>query len=154
MSSKHDGVRRVAGPLIFGAATLLAAAGAVNIASLIMRNGPGVGDIITFDYARGNPFGNDTRLLVHRPDQFACVLDLNTLKANGGSIIVEARTPGESRTIQVHWAGSKTSADTGDCGPVADLIVDHHDMDILAVAAGGYGVTRRPPLTLTSSVSF
>jgi hypothetical protein len=146
MRSKNDGLGRVAGPLVFGVATLLAAAGAINIVSLITRNGPRVGDIITFDFARDSPLGTDTRLLVHRPDQFACVLDINTLKQNGGSLIVEARMPGETRAVQLHWAGGKTSPDMADCGPSADLIVDHHDVEILAMAAGALvRYPRRPP---------
>jgi hypothetical protein len=154
MSSKYDRIGRVMGPVVFGAAILLAAVGAINIVSVIVRDGPRVGDIITFDYARDSPMANDARLLVHRPGQFACVLDVNVLKVNGGSLIVEARMPGETRAIHLHWAGGKTSADTADCGPTADLIVDHRDIDILALAAGGYGVGPRPPFAFTNSVPF
>ena len=154
MSSKYDGIGRVMGPVLFGAATLVAAAGAINIASLITRNGPRVGDIITFEAASDNPMAQDTRLLVHRHDQFACVLDVNTLKKSGGSLIVEGRTPGETRAIQLHWAGERTSADTADCGREADLIVDRRDMDILALAAGGYGLGRKSTPISGSSVPF
>jgi hypothetical protein len=154
LSLEDDKVIRIMGPAIFGIATMLAAAGAINVVSIMAQSGPTVGDIIAFDTRRDAPLENNARLLVHRPDQYACVLDLNTIRQSGGSLVVEARMPGESRAFQLHWAGDRTSSDTADCGRMADLIVDHRDMDAIAMAAGGYGVGRKTSTLIASSAPF
>ncbi len=154
MRSRKHKVGRVMRPAVFGAAAFLAAIGVVTVVSLCARSVPRVGDIIAFDSARDVPPDHDARLLVHRPNQFACVLDLSTLKRTGGSLIVEARMSGDARAIRVHWAGGRTSADAADCGETADLIVDRRDIDLLAVAAGGYGIRRGSASVFTSSVPF
>jgi hypothetical protein len=142
------------GPALFGAVALLAAAGVVDVIGLIARSGPSVGDIISFDQAKDVPMEGDARLLVHRVDHFACVLDLNVLRQSGGSVIVEARMPGENRGFHLHWAGERTSADPADCGRTADLLVGHRDMDILAMAAGGYGVAAKQRTAASGSMAF
>jgi hypothetical protein len=141
-------------PALYGVLTFGLAFGAVAALSVVVRGGPAVGDIITFDTIHPPPLLNDVRLLVHRPDQFACVLDLNTIRQGGGSLIVEARIPGETRAFHLHWAGGRTSTDTADCGQTADLIVDHHDVDVLALAAGGYGVGPKPRRAPASTTQF
>jgi hypothetical protein len=155
MSTGNDKIGRVMGPALFGAVTLLTAAGAVNMVAMLARSGPRVGDIIAFDRQHQTAaLESEARLLVHRPDQYACVLDLNTMRQGGGSMVVEARMPGETRAFHLHWAGGRTSQDTADCGQTADLILDHRDMDILALAAGGYGVNHKSGSAFSTSVPF
>ncbi len=52
---------------------------------------PEVGDILVF--APGDPPGDAStiRIAVHRPGQTGCVLDLDTIRQTGGSLVVEAR---------------------------------------------------------------
>lgn len=104
---------------------------------------PHVGDIIAFTPPSEEANEPGTRLLVHRRDQFGCVLDLDVLRHSGGSLIVETDISGDGRNFGVHWAGDGTSADTGNCGTDADLLVDRSDMNILALSAVGYGAGRR-----------
>ena len=41
----------------------------------------------------------------------------------------------------MHWAGPRSSNDGSDCGSSADLLVNLEDIEVLAMAAGGYGVS-------------
>jgi hypothetical protein len=142
----------IVAPAIAGAAILIFAVGA--LLSMTGIDGPLVGDIITFENSHELPPDTDLRLLVRRPNQFACVLDLNTLRQSGGSVVIEARMPGDPHAYQLHWAGERTTGDRSDCGKTADLIVDHRDMSKLASAAGGYGVGRKPPSGLPTTTPF
>jgi len=72
-----------------------------------------------------------------------CVLDLPTIAGKGGSLVVEALADAQSRLYRLHWAGGHTAAPTEDCGAVADLLVHEGELNILASAAGGYGVDRK-----------
>jgi hypothetical protein len=134
----------------FGAG-LLVAAGLVSVVfglTLLVRlsvTTPHVGDIVAFTPVEIAPMDDGTRLLVNRPNQFGCVLDMNVLRRLGGSVVIETQLG--TGSFKAHWAGSRTSDDPGNCGGEADLIVNHVDMDVLALAAGGYGVgPRRSPV--------
>jgi len=70
----------------------------------------------------------------------ACVMDVRTIHANGGSVIIEAREPRAAFGYRVHWAGARSSDDGTNCGSTADLFMNLEDIEILAMAAGGYGV--------------
>ena len=70
----------------------------------------------------------------------ACVLDVRTIHANGGSVIIEAREPRADFGYRVHWAGARSSDDGANCGSTADLLMNLEDIEVLAMAAGGYGV--------------
>jgi hypothetical protein len=129
-------------PVVVVAACGLIVAVAVNRIVELARATPHVGDILAFVPSSSVSGEEDTRLLVHRRDQFGCVLDLNVLRRSGGSLIVETEIDG-AKNFRVHWAGDRTSADTGNCGSDADLIVDHRELKILALSAGGYGVGSR-----------
>jgi hypothetical protein len=72
-----------------------------------------------------------------------CVLDIDEMSTEGGSLIIESRRVAGSPVFQVHWAGHHTAKGPGDCGPSADFTVDRTDLRRLATAAGGFGV--RPP---------
>jgi hypothetical protein len=69
-----------------------------------------------------------------------CVFDPREIAAYGGSLIIE-RTEGVNPVrFLVHWAGYRTAQGPGDCGAVADVTLDQHDVQRLANAAGGFGL--------------
>jgi hypothetical protein len=106
------------------------------------RDAVSVGDIIAFE-PEPEPITTGTamasgRIAVHRPNQFGCILDLETIRRFGGSLVAEARLASEGLSFRMHWAGEHTAPGSGDCGPNADLIVERADLSRLAAAAGGY----------------
>ena len=139
-------------PMLIAVACVAAAAAGATTLTAIANINPGVGDIISFQAS--SPFAPNeegTRLVVHRQDQFGCVIDLNVVHESGGSLIVESRMGGGGSGFRVHWAGPRTSVDTANCGADADLIVDHRDLSVLALSAGGYGVgPKRNPVFVNS----
>jgi len=137
-------------PMLIAVACLAAAAAGATTLTAITNINPGVGDIISFQpFSPFSPADESTRLVVHRRDQFGCVIDLNVVHESGGSLIVESRIGGSG--FRVHWAGPRTSVDIANCGPDADLIVDHRDLSVLALSAGGYGVgPKRNPVFVNS----
>lgn len=137
------------------AAFVLAAGVAGNVAGTYMHGAPQVGHIVAFEPTATAGSGDDTRLVVLRQDQFSCALDLNVIRRSGGSLVVETEI-GDAGNFRVHWAGVRTSNDTGDCGSDADLIVGRHELDLLASSAGGYGVgqERAPAFASSFSGSF
>jgi hypothetical protein len=40
----------------------------------------------------------------------------------------------------VHWAGVRSSDDDANCGVSADLLMSQDDIQLMAMAAGGFGV--------------
>ncbi len=143
MRTRNNKLARMLFPAILGATAAMAAAGAATLVADAAHGSVGVGDIIAFTPLQDGTADLEARIVVHRPDQFGCVLDLNTIRQTGGSLVVEARMSGEAHSYRAHWAGERTTSDSGDCGSNADLIVDHNDLDSLALAAGGYGVGLR-----------
>ncbi len=107
---------------------------------------PQVGDVVAFDPSRPEPVDNSVRLMAGRPRQTSCVLDVATMVRSGGSLIVEQRITGAARIYHAHWAGPRTSGDSLDCGSEADLVLSQVDLNTLAEAAGGFGVTHSPVL--------
>jgi hypothetical protein len=142
MRTKLNKTLKLLAPALLGAAAAITGATAVTLVSLAHSTAR-VGDIIAFEPSAEPGPETETRLPVDRPDRPGCVLDLNTIRRTGGSLIVEARLADSGRRFLLHWAGARTSADSSDCGHSADLIADRSDMDILALAAGGYGVGRK-----------
>jgi hypothetical protein len=96
---------------------------------------PRVGDIIAFRGPSAFRTVDDPRMLVRRPGGFACVLDLNAMAASHGSLVIEGLEHQRTSAVHVHWAGTRTSADAGDCGRTADLLLDRTDLDRLRMAA-------------------
>jgi hypothetical protein len=135
----HDKSIRTLGSMIGTVAALLVSAIALNLIVRIVHTAPHVGDIVAFAPSNAPPFDDGTRLIVHRQDQFGCVLDLNVLRRTGGSLVIENQLDAPSGRFAAHWAGPRTSADAADCGSQADLIVDRVDLEILSMSAGGYG---------------
>lgn len=91
---------------------------------------------VTAIYAEGKPGAS-------------CVLDVRTMHAIGGSLIVEARQPQPAFGLRVHWAGRRSAAEGADCGSSADLLVDPDDSEVLAMAAGGFGTAASKRMGLT-----
>jgi hypothetical protein len=141
MRTTNDKIARALLPVVTGAGCMITVLVAMNVIAQFGQPAPRIGDMVAFTASPEQSVEAGTRLIAQRPDQSGCTLDLNMLRHSGGSIIVESevtRTPGGFR---VHWAGEHTSTDDN-CGASADLILDTHDLDILASAAGGYGVGR------------
>lgn len=69
-----------------------------------------------------------------------CSLDPNVMAAHGGSLIVESRQTEPSLQYVVHWAGTETSREAGNCGSDVNLMVSRTDLQRLANAAGGFGI--------------
>lgn len=115
-------------------------AGAVKLAQSTAEFGPTVGDIITFDRGGTLPRDLRTQLQASREGQTGCVLDLASIHQNGGSLIIEERGATKPANYRVHWAGQRSSDGPNDCGRDADLVLDHSSLDLLAMAAGGWGV--------------
>jgi hypothetical protein len=134
--------------LMVGALALAGFLGAVDLARAVADMGPEVGDVIAFQPDRDAVPDMDARLDVARRNQGTCRLDVALLRLSGGSLVVERRLPGTPRLYQVHWSGPHTSSDDKDCGRSADLRLRDTDMEVLAMAAGGYGVGHHPPVVL------
>ena len=63
------------------------------------------------------------------------------MHANGGSVVIEAREPARRlRLPRALGRRSRSSNDGTDCGASADLLMNLEDIEVLAMAAGGYGV--------------
>ena len=120
---------------------LVGLAGAVKIARTAVDLGPAVGDIVQFDPKAYLLLDPQTQVTATRANSGDCVLDLAAIHRNGGSFIVEQRSRGDGNPrYRVHLA-SKPGADDGTgCGRDADLMLDGTNMDLLAMAAGGWGV--------------
>lgn len=153
MRTRHNRTARLLFPALLGATAGMVAAGAVNLVSAAAMNTAKVGDIIAFGPSQVIPPDVETRVVVHRPDQFGCVLDLNSIRQTGGSLVIEAQLSSEGNSFRLHWAGERTALDSGDCGRSADLIVDHADLDNLVLAAGGYGVAHKQVRLFPTSFS-
>jgi len=125
------------------AIALAGMAGTVGLIRQVGELGPKVGDIVTFDPLSSLARDIRARLPAMAADDrpgVACVLDVRSMHAYGGSVVIEAREPRRSFPYRVHWIGQHTSNDAADCGPSADLLLNLEDIRTLAVAAGGFGV--------------
>jgi hypothetical protein len=143
MPTKNDIMPRILLPAIAGLGSALLALTAVHAIAAMTTMTPHVGDIVSFIPSANQRIEDGVRLIAHRPDQFGCVLDLGILRQTGGSLIVESEVDKAIGSFRVHWAGERTTADTGNCGSSADLILDRLELDILALGAGGYGAERK-----------
>ena len=143
MRPTHDTMVRYLLPVVAGAGCMVVALSAVNAIAAMAQIRPHIGDIVSFTPSGDSSAGDGTRLMVHRLDQFGCVLDLNVLRHSGGSLVVEGQLTEATGSFRVHWAGERTSTDTANCGGDADLILDGQELDILALSAGGYGAVQK-----------
>ena len=106
--------------------------------------GPRIGDIVRFDPDHTGPDTGGLTVIAARPDGSTCAIDLDLLRRNGGSMVLERVEPNRARPWGAHWAGSRTTEDARDCGSSADLTISQIDVTILASAAGGYGIDHTP----------
>ena len=132
---------------------VLGLAGTVGTISLLREVGeigPKVGDIISFDPLETLSRDMNVTITATRSNaqpgahaEATCVLNIGAMHAGGGSAIIEARLPQTSSGYRVHWAGPHGGDSVGDCGASADLLLNQEDIETLAMAAGGYGVSSR-----------
>jgi hypothetical protein len=117
---------------------VLASAIVARAVTLIAGAAPQVGSLISFAPAgqAGLPPVKvpAQRLAGHGGSPRACTLSLRTMKASGGSLIVEARNLRTGQAL-VHWAGTRTAGGAGDCGHTAHLALRGEDLAALARAA-------------------
>ena len=140
MSTHNENAMRAIRPALVAAAFGLTAAVTVNAIVALAYAAPEVGHIVTFAPSATELSTDSTRLGVHRLGRADCVLDLGVLRRSGGSLVVDMRLGGDPGSFRVHWAGARTSDDPRNCGGDVDLIVGRRDLDLLALAAGGYGL--------------
>ena len=129
--------------LSIAAIALAGMVGTIGLIHQVGELGPKVGDIVAFDPLDAMSRDMHARLPAITADNkpgVACVLDVRAMHANGGSVIIEGREPRTSFGYRVHWAGARSSNDGADCGSSADLMINLEDVEVLAMAAGGYGV--------------
>ena len=67
-----------------------------------------------------------------------CALSPGVMSGRSSSLVVEARLLSSPPVFRVHWAGGHTEAGSGDCGAVADIVLERTDLMRLANAAGGF----------------
>ncbi len=106
---------------------------------------PKIGDIVVFKPGSEDPemwqmLIPANRMSAAHATVATCSLDPNVMATKGGSLIVEGRQDEPSLLYRIHWAGTRTTKDRGNCGPSADLTVSRTDLQRLANAAGGFGV--------------
>jgi hypothetical protein len=128
---EYGATARGFGYLTAAAIGLTLAVPAARPASVGQSGEPQVGDMIVVGGTPVSRALRDVRLLVHRPHQYACVLNFAVLGQNAGSLIVEATAPWHLRAMRLHWAGRRTSDDAADCGRSADLILDQAEVRLL-----------------------
>ena len=131
---------------IFGCS--LAALVAVGTAVAMVRSADipmaRIGDIVAFNQPMPANSGAEVVVVRVADDQpTRCVLDPAVLAGAGGSLVVEEQDWRDGRTYRVHWAGDRTASGAGNCGASADLAINESDLNTLAIAAGGYGVTNK-----------
>ena len=137
--SKVSGI----GTVLLGVAAI-ALAGMVGTIGLIREVGalgPKVGDIVAFDPQDAMSRDIRPHVMAVPVDQIgiACELDVQAMHQGGGSLIIESRRLEPGGGIRIHWAGARTATDGTNCGSSADLVVEQDDIQILALAAGGFG---------------
>jgi hypothetical protein len=120
-------------------AMLLASSVAVASAVTALDISPKVGDILVF--RPGAHVATDWSFDVARSAEptSRCVLKPELMAAGGGSLVIEERLR-HPYSYSVHWAGTRSSDGSFDCGRSADLIVTGPDMQLLSNAVGGPGL--------------
>jgi hypothetical protein len=120
--------------------------GTIGLLRQVGEFGPKVGDIVSFDPHETLSPDMPAKIAATRASdrsEHTCILDISAMQASGGSVVIEARQPQTSSGYRVHWAGALSSDDPANCGASADLLLNQEDIEILALAAGGYGVSAR-----------
>jgi hypothetical protein len=121
-------------------AGLLASGVAMAAAVRTIDLGPKVGDILIFRQGAHMPPDWEFTVTNTAAEQTAsCLLQPGIMAAGGGSLVVEERFQ-SPRLFRVHWAGTRTSQGSANCGPSAELEVSGVDLQLLSNAVGGPGV--------------
>jgi hypothetical protein len=135
-----------------GVGTILLAMAAIALAGMVgtiglIRQvgdiGPTVGDIVAFDPLDSmsrDMKASVTAVRTGSQHGVACILDVRAMHAGGGSLVIESRQPATTNGLRVHWAGARTADDATSCGSSAELLLNQDDIEVLAMAAGGFGV--------------
>ena len=147
MQAKDSNSTGVGGVLLSLAAIVLAGTvGTVSLMQNVGDLGPKVGDIVAFDPLRRAAVDSTTPLVAVAAEEplAGCLLDVRAMHAGGGSVVIEAKQPGDQPRFRVHWAGKRTS-DSRDCGGSAELLLDQDAIEVLALAAGGFGALPHRP---------
>jgi hypothetical protein len=135
---------RSAGLIVLAVGAVLVAmaalTGALGLAGLVRVSGPAVGDIVAFDANLAVPEDLPDKLSVVRSDGTPCQLDLHVMQSAHGSLIVDEATNDSPPSFRLHWTGTHSSLDAGDCGATADIVASDRVMAALLVATGGVGV--------------
>jgi hypothetical protein len=140
----HKSAGLLPGALLAVLVALVGLAGAVKIARSAMSLGPTVGDILQFDPQGFLPLDLRTRVAAERTDASGCMLDVEAIHRAGGSLVVEQRYPGNGNLrYRVHLAGRGNVGSSSECGREADLTLDDTNLELLAMAAGGWGVAHK-----------
>nr|WP_294503810.1 hypothetical protein [uncultured Rhodopila sp.] len=150
---KTSKAQRGRSAVVFTSAAVISAACMAALLSALGPPTPQVGDIVVFAPAASRGEDNNLRIAVHRPGQPGCVLDLDTIRQTGGSLVVEARLWRPIPGFRLHWAGERTATESDDCGANADLLVSKSDLGSLAIAAGGYGIDPQRPSMIASAMA-
>jgi hypothetical protein len=121
-------------------AALLVSTVAVVSAARTIEIGPRVGDILVFRQGARMPPDWAFTVAAAPAPSVTCSLRPAAMASQGGSIVVEQRSP---PTFQVHWAGGRTSDAGADCGSDAALLVASSDLQLLTNVVGGAGVEHK-----------
>lgn len=131
---------QIAWTALAGCVVAILLASAVGAAAFVrtLDIAPQVGDILVFRPTAH--LETDWEVAAQRPTgRSGCVLRPDVMSVQGGSLVVEERTP-NSRAYRVHWAGPRTAMGISSCGDYADLLVSRGDLQLLINVVGGVGV--------------
>ena len=126
---------------------LVALGGIMRLVQSAAEFGPQVGDILTFEPHKRLAYDPPPQITAARAELPDCTLDVAVMQHYGGSLVIETRTPLPDRVYHLRWAGTHTSDGPADCGRSAELVLDPEQLTVLAMAAGGYGVSHVPRAT-------
>lgn len=126
--------------LLAGCVLIAVALGSLEIITIlhIFAEGPAVGDMVTFR-STGAGIDQDPMKVAFAaaPANRTCILSPQVMRADGGSLVVEAReSPAPAPLYRVHWAGVHTANGPADCGGQANLMLSANDLRALASATG------------------
>lgn len=139
----HEAASLVTTAVLAVVVALVGLGGAIRLAQSAANLGPQVGDILAFEPSRHLNYDSPPQVIADRGKMPQCVLDVGVIHRLGGSLIIESRSPMPNRIYRVHWAGQHSSNGSTDCGASAELQLSTENLDVLALAAGGYGVSHQ-----------
>ncbi len=135
--STNDGAMSA---LMAGCVLIAVVLGSLELMTILhtFNEGPLVGDMVTFR-SKGVGIDEDPMkvAVAAAPANRTCVLSPEVMRADGGSLVVEAReSPAAQSLYRVHWAGAHTAKGAEDCGDQANLVMSANNLRALASATG------------------